>query len=254
MQLRRIVLSIAGLAVCLGAGGPATAQDDPGLVGAYVVQVKPDGIDQYEDLIGDVFQPAQQKAGVAWTGSWVGLFGDNFTYYNFFPLENFAELDQPPDYMIELGEPAADLAVQQWLKCVNGRQAVVLRPRPDLSIPPTQPPKYAVAIRVTVHLGKDADFASWLKNDLLPGLQKAGVTGYLVGEVVFGGQLPEFWIMRHLPNMAELDAELPLVRALGEEAAAMVLAKAVPLMSKLEMNILEFNEELSWRPETTEGQ
>ena len=80
----------------------------------------------------------------------------------------------------------------------------------------------AVMMRITVTQmpnGMVPEWQNYQKNEVIPMMQKAGLTQSYVWRTATFGEAGEFIIARPMKDLSELDAPSPLVKALGQEAA-----------------------------------
>src|SRR5260370_8941001 len=92
-------------------------------------------------------------------------------------------------------------------------------------------PQLMLSTRVRVAPGKMADFENIMKTDVLPAYKKAKVN-YVANRRGFGANANDVTISVAYAKWAELDAGNPMVKALGPNAPAKVLAK-FPLLPTL---------------------
>ena len=106
----------------------------------------------------------------------------------------------------------------------------------------------AILQDVTIVSGHADQYEMYLKNDVLPVLKKANVTGTAVSRTVFGGNANEYHIVTYLESFAEVDKGPAQVRLLGPAAAAALAAKGAPHIAGVERTIFRHVPELSYRP------
>jgi hypothetical protein len=94
--------------------------------------------------------------------------------------------------------------------------------------------------------GRMDDYLTWLKNDCLPALEKAGVAHFFVSRPIFGGEGGEVVSSRMLKNLAEIDGGPILTKALGEAGAFAVNARSVPLVRSSTTRILLMRTDLTY--------
>jgi hypothetical protein len=105
---------------------------------------------------------------------------------------------------------------------------------------------YWVETNTPVAPGKMGDYLNWLKNDYRPALAKAGVSRFQVARPIFGAVAGEIVTMRMLKNLAEIDAGTVLSRAVSDQEAREIAAKAVPLVSSSNTRIVRMRSDLSY--------
>jgi hypothetical protein len=90
------------------------------------------------------------------------------------------------------------------------------------------------------------DYLKWLQNDYRPALEKAGVAHFQVSQPIFGAAAGEVMIRRMLKNLGEVDEGPVLSKALNEEDARAVAAKAAALVSASTTRIVRLRADLSY--------
>lgn len=239
---------LAAMAFVLPGHGQEARESEGGWYLVSVVQVKPEMRQEWLDIQKKEVNPAFKKAGVEWRAVWETVVGDLTEYASVTPLESLSDLDDPGPLREALEPEERILLLQKLSKCLDGRSRHISRTRPDLSVmrEGAGRPALGVVIRVAVLPGKQADFESVMKNDVLPVLPDGGVRAFLGSQTVFGGNPNEYVFLSVLPDFAELDKGPTLVRALGEEAARARLEKFAGLIDSVEYSVTRFNPVLSY--------
>ncbi len=99
-------------------------------------------------------------------------------------------------------------------------------------------------VRVNVRPDMVDQWMATVKNELVPAWKKAGQSGVLARRVEYGGVRSQFTIRIPLNKWADLDGEPPLVKALGPDAMAKLVAK-LNSMSSSEQLIYNYVPDLS---------
>src|SRR3712207_3769934 len=90
-------------------------------LGVTVVQVKPEMVRDFENLIKNEYNPALAKAGVKWNDVWrTAQFGDAFEFTFVSPIDNFAQFDGPGPLEKALGKEGAGAWYAKASRMVNG--------------------------------------------------------------------------------------------------------------------------------------
>ena len=219
----------------------------PQLVSVTVTHVKPDMLQDWQDLVKNELNPALQKAGIPWRAAWAtGIFGESFEYVTVTPIAKFAQYDETSPLVKTLGQEGATRFGHKYRKCISGSHTYAVSLRPDLSIMPKAEPKYAVITNVRVIAGKGPEFENWLKTEVLPQYRKLNVPGYLVHQTVFGGDAYEYTILSLINNYADLDKGPWLTQAVGAEEAQKILTHAAPWVSGVERSVMRYVPGLSY--------
>jgi len=220
----------------------------PSLLGVLVSRVKPDMIQEFENLSKNELNPALKKARVPFRQVWTtATFGNLYEYVSVSPIDKFADFDGTLPLDRALGKDGAATMLAKVRRCVADSHRSAMLFRPDLSIvKDSATPKMAVITTLRLATGKGPEYESWLKSDLLPALRKSEIDGYWVHQTVFGGNINEWTALTLVRNYADLDGEGPLIRALGREAAAKILAKAAPFVLSVERSTARTRPDLSY--------
>jgi hypothetical protein len=91
-----------------------------------------------------------------------------------------------------------------------------------------QPQSYLM-MALKIKPGMEADFDTFMKNELVPALKKGGVREFGVWKTALFGEPNSCVITLPVPSLAALDGPGPLVTALGQKGAAELQAKMMPL-------------------------
>ncbi len=84
---------------------------------------------------------------------------------------------------------------------------------------------------IQVKPGMGGEYQDYLKNDANPALQKGGVKQRAVWTTATFGEGGEYVILTPIESLAQFDNPSPVVKALGQEGAAALLAKRARLIS-----------------------
>ena len=110
----------------------------------------------------------------------------------------------------------------------------------------TGPPTLAVLSTASVAPGRMADYANFIKNEILP-IQKKGESPYLVTQTIFGGDANEVVTLSLVKTFADLDKGPATVRVLGPEAAAKLMQKTAGLVMRGERFVMRYVPDLSFK-------
>lgn len=247
-----VLLFFALAVVELVRGQTATA---PSRIAITIVSVKPDMVPDFENMIKSEYNPAIAKGGAKWSDVWqTAAFGKSFDYIFVAPIDNFAQYDGQSPLMKGLGKEGFAAWVAKASKMINGVETKVYTVREDMSYNTkmTAPPKMAVVSFVSVAPGRTAEVENFIKNDLLPVVQKSDVRGYWVHSLAFGGDVNEYLTVTLHENFAELEKGPPQRRVLGQEGAAKLMQKLpAGAIVHQERILARFNPDLSYRPAQT---
>lgn len=226
----------------------------PQFMDVTVVTVKPDMAMEFENLIKNEYKPGFTKGGGTVSDVWQMAFGSAFEYVFVQPVGKFADMDGPSPLEKGMGKQGAGAFFAKASKMVTGVKSYIIRARPDLSFTPDAKwqPKMAVVSHVQVAQGRENEFENFIKNEWMPVVKKSGVPGYLVSQVVFGGNVNEYITLVLQESFTELDKGAPPIRVLGQEGA-MKLQQKLPAgtVTRLERYVIRYNPELSVMPSPT---
>jgi hypothetical protein len=213
-------LRAAGLLICLT--GLAVAQNTPQntpqntWIRVTTVKVKPEMVPEWRELEKNEIIPAYKKAGVPGYSVWqTSMFGDAYEYTLVMPIAKFEQFDgesplvkaMKPEDRVRLGN--------RMIRCIVSQHSSALLSRADISIQ-KEGAKMADLIMVnTIQLQPKnvSAYMSYLKEEMKPVMEKAGVDWWLVYSDVFGAGHTQITTVRSMKNWAEIDAG-PIARRL----------------------------------------
>ena len=218
-----LMTTLAGLAVPMFGQTPAAPQ----LLQVARVNVKPDRVAEWLE-IEKQYSEAYKKGGGEFRYVYRNSAGSPFEYMVSTGVGNYASLDDKSPYAKGWSEAEFARMTARRNQCVDSVRTTYERTIPELAIPaPTgaAPRNIARLVRTTVRPGMDDQYLAIMKNEYVPALKKAGVTGFLVRRVEWGASRNVFTMLGRHEKFAELDEGSVLTKALGAEAAAKLLAK-----------------------------
>jgi hypothetical protein len=214
-----------------------------------MVQLNPDMVLTWEDLIKNEAIPAAKKNGVPWRHVYAnGVAGTGFTRVTITPITNYAQFDQPGGVQRAFGADVAARYNAKLAPTVHSQQTYIQTLNQQSSIigNATTPAPLVVVQSFQVLPGKGGDFQASLREDYLPAYRKAGVRDFLVYGTNFGGV--GGLMVRPIAKYAELDQPGLLQRAgLSEQAQDKIGARRnATLAGPIETNVFRFIPELSY--------
>ena len=210
--------------------------------------LKPDMVTEWVDLQKNEIVPALKKAGVKGRVVYSsGLFGTSYEYVTITPMENFAAFDAGNPITKALGAEASARLAAKLSKCTASAQSFQSTRMSDISYPdPDTPwPQILLSTRVRVAPGKMPEFESIMKTDVLPAYKKAKVY-YTANRRGFGANSNDVTITVGYAKYADIDAGNPMVKALGAEGAAKLLAKFAGVATLIEQVVRSRQADLSF--------
>lgn len=231
-----------------GRGGAAA--QTPQRISVQVVQVKPEMVGTYQDLIKNELVPALKKAGVTYRWTWAnGPTGQGFTFVGVQPVTSYAQYDQGNPMQRAIGADGVANYNAKLRPTIVSTHTYIETLRQDLSIQSnsTTPPSLAQVQTFQIAAGKGNDFTNIMTSDYLPNYKKAGVKDFWTYATNFGAPAGQVVTVRFLSKYAELDAPGLLQQAgLSPEAAAPINARRAAIASVIDNNVVRFVPELSF--------
>ena len=239
----------AGLVLALGAlvAAPEARAQDEVWYEVDIVQVKPERLDDFNELYLEEINPALQRAGVPWRSAWVtGEFGSIYERLFVHPLSGFGVLDAGGPLARALSARQLDRVLGKLREYTDSRQSYAVLYRGDLSVESDDVSGLPIA-RVTnleIAPGRAPAFEAFLMNNL---------ENFRAAGVIFGiyhrqfGPGPVVWqIVENLRSYDELSRG-GILRAFGDADAARALDELAGVITSVERTILEYDVSLSYR-------
>lgn len=229
--------SVSAAILAVGLSTIVMAQPAPTRWRVTVTRVKPEMLNEWIDLQKNEVVPALKKGGVtSRTVYTTGLFGNAFEYTIVQPMGKFADFDMPgggPQGRA-LGPQANARLGEKLRRCVETTNSFMATQQDDLSnlIGGDQPPIVGY-VRIRAAAGKMQEVQSLIKAEVLP-VYKKQKAGLIVSRRGLGANGNDLGISTSYAKFADLDSGGPLVKELGAEGAAKLLAKFNPLVTVIE--------------------
>jgi hypothetical protein len=217
---------------------------------ATVVRLKPDMVQEWIDLQKNEVIPAQKKGGLASRTTLQTTIGNAFEYVTIIPVANFAALDGQNPQQKALGVDGAARLAERIRRCVLTQYNYILNRRDDLTIPQGTALVARTVIRHPLP-GKQGDYLTYIKTDLLPVMKKAKDAGKIAGYTVSlrGEGAPtagEVGTTTYYNKFADLDAGNPAIAVVGQTAATAMTAKGAALATNAQVIVRRRVAELSF--------
>ena len=224
---------------------PAYAQ--PAWTASTATKVRPERRQEFEASLKQIMA-AYKRAGIPWFLTLQNFAGDTTEYTTVVPVMKFGDLDGPPVVEKVLGEQGWGKLSRKIDRCYSTQTRQYAARLPDLEINKGDVPMgvYWLETRTLVAQGRMDDYLTWLRNDYLPALEKAGVPHFFVSRPIFGGEGGEVVSSRVLKNLAEIDDGPVLTKALGEEGARTANARSFPLVRSSTTRIVQVRSDLTY--------
>jgi hypothetical protein len=212
-----------------------------------ITKVKPEMRREFETYLKQLMG-AYKKAGAPWFLTRETFAGDTTEYTTVVPVMKFGDLDGATAVERVLGEVGWEHLSRNIARCYTAQMRMYATPQTELEINKTDVPMgmYWIETTTVVAPGRMGDYLKWLQNDYRPALEKAGVAHFQVSQPIFGAAAGEVMIRRMLKNLGEVDEGPVLSKALNEEDARAVAAKAGALVSASTTRIVRLRADLSY--------
>jgi len=225
----------------------AAAQDN--WIQITTVRVKPDMIDKWRGIYKNEIVPAYKKARLPSFAVWRNSpFGDTYEFTLVTPIGKFAQFDAMSP-LTKVMKTADRLRVEAELnRCVAGAFSVALLSQPDISVVKegaVAPPLIMVQT-VTLAPKNVNAYLAFLKEEMKPVIQKAGVDVWLVYRHVFGSEGNQITTIRSMSGYAELDAGPLTSRILGPDEAVRLGAKGNQFLDSSRIVVAQYDKEISY--------
>lgn len=229
-------------ALCLAQSAPATTAHSQ----VILVHVKPDMLNEWIDLQKNELIPALKKAGVKTRTAYRTMLGNSNEFLLVTPFDKYAEGDGPGPVVRALGAAGAARLTAKLSKCIESRQVFIANAQPELSNGPAgELPTMGVFTRRRVASGKMQEYQNFIKSEVLPIYKKADAR-YTVSRRGLGANSNDMVSITWINKAADLDAGSLVVRTLGPEGTAKLVAKGAGLATLIDTVVRQRVSELSF--------
>ena len=176
------------------------------LISIQFLRVKPGMGPEWREFRKNETLPMLRKAGVKQSTIFsTAIFGD-VSFLIVTPIESLAQYDNPGPAVRALGQEGAAAYNAKAARFVESSRTIAIETRPDLSLMPTSsdPAKLIVVGTTTLTQGYSAEYETFVKTQVLPVVKKAAPKGYLMSQVVYGGNLNQTISATLLDSFADL--------------------------------------------------
>ena len=217
------------------------------LISVTFLRIKPGMGAEWREFRKNETLPMLQKAGVKQQTLWnTANFGEG-GYIIVTPIESLEQYDNPGPAARALGQEGAAAYAAKAAKFTESAHSVAIETRPDLGIAPKpgDQAKLIVVTTTTIAQGHTAEYENFVKTAVLPVIKKSAPKGYLVSQVVYGGNLNQYVTALLLDSFADLQKYRHAFAKAS--AAAKLTGKGVGVVSR-ENAIYRFVPDLSIQP------
>jgi hypothetical protein len=196
---------------------------------------------------------AYKKTSVPFYITTQNVAGDMTEYTSVLPLMKFGDMDGPNPLLKVMGEEGLANLGRAAARCEISATRYYSLPMNDLMINKGTAPTGMLWMitRTFLNQGKFPEYEAWMKNDLKPALEKAGVTQLRVSRPIFGVPGGEVQTVRMLKDFAEIDGGPILNQKLGAEAARALNAKTNGMVRATTTSLVRVRADLSYMPPMT---
>ena len=225
------------------------------LTGVNRIQVRPEKITLFEEEVGELSQrAAETEDRFHWTGH-QAQWGVPNHFAFVYEAENFAAIEELGSVR-ELWERIYPSEMKERFgranECVQSIEQIILVDRPELSHPPhdVSPSAYpyAVVTQARCRAGH-AEACEELIRKLAEAIPKVGDSAHLLTYENHFGTLGEYWIVRPLKQLSQLDEQLMgaelLERAFGPAEGGLLWRSGTEAVEFAQRELLMYRPELS---------
>jgi hypothetical protein len=202
------------------------------LISLQFLRIKPGMGAEWREFRKNETLPMLQKAGTKQQTLWsTAVFGEG-GYLVVTGIESLAQYDSPSPVVRTLGQEGAAAYQTKAARFVESAHSVAIESRPDLSlVPPTgDQAKLILITTTTIEQGHATEYENFIKTQVLPAVKKAAPKGYLVAQVVYGGNLNQYIAATLLDSFADLQKYREAINK--EIAAAKITGKGVGIVRR----------------------
>jgi hypothetical protein len=246
-RLLAVALSIS-LLLALPLAAQEESSEKPVWVQVMVVEVLPDMVEDFENVMLTHWYPAVKRSDVPWVATWrqAGL-GKAFTYAFLSPMQTIGELDE--DSPIRNAMKGEDYAAMmaRLRRCITSLRVEVTLFNAAMSAPMADgvEPKLAVFNVVTVKPDKHREYQKLYADEVLPAMKRLDFPGIYTLVNVLGGDSNKLVHVVLIDNFAHIDKGAPLHRALGREKGDDLAHRLNAFITAEETNLASYLPELS---------
>jgi hypothetical protein len=150
-----------------------------------------------------------------------------------------------------LGEDKGAKALAGMLECTISQQVTISLDRPELSYPTEQAARIfpaAVVTQIRARPGRQEALEELIRK-IAEAIPKVGDFSRMMAYQVMVGVLADYWTVRPLEDLSELDGQLPpaelLDRAFGAAEGGLIYRTGLEAIEEVKRQIVVYREELS---------
>lgn len=236
--MRGLLFVVAGIFA-----GSAVAQDvAPAWLDVAIVRAKPGQNADLEDRIRELLQ-AQQDSGQTVSQVFEVAAGNPGEYHIVTPIVALAMNDNPVPPM-----PPAEMAawVARIVQHIDSARFFYARLYPDHAIQTEAGNSAPMLLLQTVRViaGKDAEYETWLSEDVLPALRESNAIGHTLSRGAFGDSPQNYYHAIAVENWASLDGPNPLMQHLGQRGYEQLMDGADDIVESISLTLASVRSDL----------
>lgn len=219
-------------------------------------RIRPERLRRYEELVQRLSKKAaQKKEAWHWTAHQTAFGEVVDTIHYVSESADFAAIGSRglTDELVRrvMGEKEGNELLEQASECVLSRQQIIGTDRPDLSYPPERRDRtHPVAVVTTIRArpgGQEA--CEELIRKIAEAIPKVGDVARLVAFQTLVGDLAQYWTVRPVESLGELDRQLQpaelLNRAFGAAEGGLIFRAGLESIQEVRRQIVLYREDLS---------
>lgn len=238
--IARLALSAAAFVMLLPA-------QQPELQHVIFTKVQPGMAAEYREMQA-VFNAAYKKEGTPYRAVWsTAVFGEP-GWVSVFPVGKMERYDTPNPMRKMMNDTEYANYQQKMGRIVASSHSVLVRTRPDLGLSSGRTkPVRALVTTIVVTPGKNQEFEAFIKNDVRPAWQKAGMKDVWADQTIMGGVSTEYTFLYLFDKWSEMEGGSPMERALGREAWDKIRSRIAGLATSVRTDVANYHADLSYQ-------
>lgn len=230
--------------------GTVFAQPQPSIRSVTFATIKADRVADYLAAVKEIAVLMQKGGSERPYSTWVSLSGPR-EYAVVRYTSKWAEYDTVLEAKLQPMAGQLTALLSRINSTIESSRRVIYALESELSLPlpNSDPQPMARVLRTWIRPDQVNAYRALIKSDVLPAMKKSGSQLFSVARVRFGGSTYEYNSVTGLDKWAELDGEVPLVTAMGGQAAYdKFLAKMRPMITRSEYELYRFMKDHSYMP------
>lgn len=238
----RLALSAAAFVLLLPA-------QQPELQHVTFVKLHPGMMAEYREMQATL-NAAYKKDGVPYRAVWSTIVFGEPAFVTVFPVGKMERYESPNPVRKSMNDMEYANFLQKSRRIVASSQSVLARTRPDLGLSSGRTkPARALVTTIVVTPGKNQEFEAFIRNEVRPAWQKAGMKDVWADQTIMGGVSTEYTFLYLFDKWSEMEGGSPMERALGREAWDKIRARIAGLATSVRTDVAQYHADLSYQPQ-----